>query len=452
MKYFQVFSFLFLSCLSLNAQNLQYPTKDCEGAAARPEGLHSWCNDDVDEYYNACECSFETAIKEYNAKKERLENELSALYNEKQGLTDRSSSLSNKAQEYQNRLIDEDNSNFSSDKDNALQNLRQAKAALEQAMVVEKKIQSLRSVLSVNGTIDQGGLARLEQMIGYLESDIERVQEMEPRRTLTLTSGNPGGSSEQGISGNSNTGLEDKSNVNEEGIESSEASKNVSSYQSEEQKRQQELVAEQIRAQKAEAERLQARNEAYAQAASVAANAMGQGISEGLITGMTLSYAMRLDESEADGVVTTVIGVPTYELGIQMGENANSGFTVGYGPGGAGIIYDSGSSYTYVTGLDIGILNFGELGGSHAFQISIGGEYGMGSGEYSDSRYFSSDEINEITDDVSFYGGHVNAKLMKFIFAGYGLGLANGTYTKNGESTEYEISYSKVTFGLRIPF
>ncbi|MHA6279365.1 hypothetical protein ACXYMT_04215 [Salinimicrobium sp. CAU 1759] len=193
-----------------------------------------------------------------------------------------------------------------------------------------------------------------------------------------------------------------------------------------------------------------ARNEAYAEAASIAAEGLAQGLSEGLITGMTLSYNMRSDESIAEGAVTTVLNVPTYELGIQMGENANSGFTIGYGPGGAGIIYDTGSSYTYVTGLDIGILNWGELGGSYAFQFSIGGEFGIGAGEYTDGGYYR-DDVDSITDDVTFYGGHLNAKLMKYFFAGYGYGLASGSYSSNGDFVDYEISYSKLTLGLRIP-
>lgn len=214
----------------------------------------------------------------------------------------------------------------------------------------------------------------------------------------------------------------------------------------------QERIEQQIRDQNAKIARLEAQNEAYAEAASIAAEGLATGISEGIITGLSLSYNMRSTEAESPiGAIPTVLRVGTYELGIQMGKNANSGFSVGYGPGGDEIIYDTSDSYTYVVGLDIGILNLLEFGNSYGFQLSVGGEYGSGSGTYTDSTY-NGDDIWDVTDDVSFYGGHINAKIMKFIVGGYGYGLANGSTTSNGETTEYELPYSKVTLGLRIPF
>lgn len=197
------------------------------------------------------------------------------------------------------------------------------------------------------------------------------------------------------------------------------------------------------------------KNEAYAEAASVAAQGLAQGLSEGLITGMTLSYNTRYEESDSPGAILTVLDVPTYELGIQMGEKANSGFSIGYGPGDEGVIYDSGSSYVYVTGLDIGILNLGKdvgaLTNCYAFQLSLGGEFGLGSGEFKDGGYYG-DEVVDVTEDLTFYGGHLNAKFMKYFFAGYGYGFANGSVTEDGETTEYDVLYSKITMGLRIPF
>lgn len=216
--------------------------------------------------------------------------------------------------------------------------------------------------------------------------------------------------------------------------------------------REQELIEQQKRDQNAKIARLEAQNKAYAEAASIAAEGLATGISEGIITGLSLSYNMRSWESDPPlGAMPTVLHNDTYELGIQMGKNANSGFSFGYGPGGDEIIYDTSDSYTYVVGLDIGILNLLEFGNSYALQLSVGGEYGSGSGSYTDSNY-NGDDVWDVTDDVSFYGGHINAKIMKFMVGGYGYGLANGSTTRDGETTEYDISYSKVTLGLRIPF
>ena len=69
--------------LPLQAQTLEYPQKNCQGASVTPEGLYSWCNDNVDEYYNECDCRYEKALKEYEARKEQLENQLRNLSSEK---------------------------------------------------------------------------------------------------------------------------------------------------------------------------------------------------------------------------------------------------------------------------------------------------------------------------------------------------------------------------------
>lgn len=180
---------------------------------------------------------------------------------------------------------------------------------------------------------------------------------------------------------------------------------------------------------------------------------LAKGVEEGILTGIILTYNMRADESEWEigDALTTAINTDTYELGIQMGKNANSGFSFGYGAGNAYIDNDSYSSYIYTAGIDIGILNLLEFDQVYAFQISIGGEFGGGGAEYTDSNY-SGSETWEIYEDVTFYGGHLNAKLMKYFVVAYGYGLSTGSVKKDGESKDFDEEYSKLTLGLRIPF
>lgn len=58
--------------VTINAQQLLPPQKNCEGAKAIPEDLKSWCEP---PYYNECECQFEKAMQEYRTKKKNYEEQ-----------------------------------------------------------------------------------------------------------------------------------------------------------------------------------------------------------------------------------------------------------------------------------------------------------------------------------------------------------------------------------------
>ena len=144
----------------------------------------------------------------------------------------------NNARDFQTKLNEEDNQNFDSDKSNSLNEFRQAKFYLERALVVEEKIQTLRSVISPYNTRNTGAIDQLKKMIAGLEKDIEFVRNMEPKKTLTLSSGSTSssGRSEYGSSssnGSSSTSdSSDNDDSNEYGEQETTYNKSTQSNQS----------------------------------------------------------------------------------------------------------------------------------------------------------------------------------------------------------------------------
>lgn len=66
--------------ITINAQQLVQPQKNCEGAKVIPEDLKSWCDP---KYYNKCECEFEKAMEEYRKQKKYYEDQLQKYNSEK---------------------------------------------------------------------------------------------------------------------------------------------------------------------------------------------------------------------------------------------------------------------------------------------------------------------------------------------------------------------------------
>ncbi|WP_029038769.1 hypothetical protein [Salinimicrobium xinjiangense] len=193
MKFFYT-SLLFITfSFSAISQTLEYPKYNCETAAA-PDDLRSWCHDDLDDYYNECECRHSKAVEAYEAKRKEIEDRIDALYSESSSLRDRQRAHESTGREYELKLTKEGNDNFDSDQANSIAAFEQAISVANQRLEVEEKILALRSQLSSSEITESRDITFIKKDLEGLKSKIEFVREMEPRRTLVLTSGNSFGS------------------------------------------------------------------------------------------------------------------------------------------------------------------------------------------------------------------------------------------------------------------
>ncbi|MAO11186.1 MAG: hypothetical protein CMC07_09955 [Flavobacteriaceae bacterium] len=136
-----IYIFLIILCynFSLQAQELKYPVKDCEGAKAIPEGLTSWCDT---KYYNACECNYERALATYKSEKKKVASELYSLNKKKDIAWEKYQNSMNEAQKYKDKL-NNDNPNYEADKAKALDALAEAKVYAQKAIYEQEEIDKL---------------------------------------------------------------------------------------------------------------------------------------------------------------------------------------------------------------------------------------------------------------------------------------------------------------------
>lgn len=195
MKFFYTTLLIFTFSFSAISQTLEYPKYNCQTAAV-PDDLRSWCHDDLDDYYNECECRYSKALEAYEAKRKEIKDRIDALNSESSNLRDRQRAHESTGREYELKLTEEDNDNFDSDQTNSIAAFEQAISVAKRRLEVEEKILSLRSQLSSTEITESRAISYIEGELKDLESKIEFVREMEPRRTLVLTSGQSFGSSD----------------------------------------------------------------------------------------------------------------------------------------------------------------------------------------------------------------------------------------------------------------
>lgn len=189
----------------LNAQ-LTYPKKDCEGAAAIPDDLISWC---LDKYYNQCECSYEKAIERYEAEKNRLDQKIKRLSAERTALDARINKNKNEATQLAFEITRSDYSGaFNSNHNYAISLMTGAVNDAKEAIAITEEMQ--QTFAAKNGGSPDSNATK------YRKTDLEILKnKLEEIRALTK----PEKASESIVissssSGNSSTNT--SSNTNEE--------------------------------------------------------------------------------------------------------------------------------------------------------------------------------------------------------------------------------------------
>lgn len=206
----------FLSLIfTLQAQNLNYPTKDCQGASVTPDDLYSWCHDSKDEYYNECECKFERALKDYHTQKEKLETKLEALYTKSDELKkkarnerDQSVSIASK--------INNESTNFEADKNSAISHLGSAIAYWEQVIEIREEINQVGR--RIHGSQYGNNKKYEESIIENLRDEIDVLENKKQIKTSDVSislSNNAESGNNQHSSSNWDEAENDKANTNE---------------------------------------------------------------------------------------------------------------------------------------------------------------------------------------------------------------------------------------------
>ncbi len=187
--------------------------------------------------------------------------------------------------------------------------------------------------------------------------------------------------------------------------------------------------------------------QAISNAASTATNAIVGGVSDGVITGLELLYNSRAYEGESNEL-SSIINNETYQLGLVMFDQQAAILNFGYGDPSTYQDNAEGSIFTF--GLDVNVLNI--LATPHAMKdnsyflkVSLGGEYGFGTADYSDEFR---GQVEFFEDEASFYGFHVGVKMVEYLSFGYGIGWYSGS--SNGE--DFSGEYNRWFAGIRIPF
>ncbi len=280
-------------------------------------------------------------------------------------------------------------------------------------------------------------------------------EENAPEKVITIPPSNDATSSSQdGNSSNKMDGTSSSSQGSEsEGFNQSNgqgqnntATDNPESNRAEQQAQELERLLEK---QRIEREREAARQQAVAQGAGQAIEGISAGAEAGVFTGLEFSYNFRLENEDAPSF--GVVGNSTYELAIVVGDKRNGYFSIGYGPAEASI-YDDASGSVYNFGAEFDLFKIGENfqgEGKHNARLSIGGEYGLGSIEYSD-EIGGVEETWEV--DGSYYGGHVSLKFGELLVLKYGIGAFTGTTDRDNTFEDLEGGYSKLSIGLRLLF
>lgn len=165
-----------------HSQTLEYPKKNCNGATARPDDLHSWCQDSVDDYYDECECNFEKAIKQYKRAVKKITSQIDQLSDKKEALEKQVNELTRDAEKISNSLYDGTSTNFNQDKtkvisyyQNVIEKKRKVLSLLEEICELNSKIEPKRNCNQNSSSITD------------IERKIYEIEELQPKKQIKLS-------------------------------------------------------------------------------------------------------------------------------------------------------------------------------------------------------------------------------------------------------------------------
>lgn len=175
--------------ISVFSQTLKYPKKNCEGASARPDDLHSWCQDSVDEYYDECECNFEKAIKRYNKAVKRIDEQRDQLSEKIATINSIIDSHTVNARQISDKIYDEVSENFESDKTEAISYYQKAIEEYKNIIAIRDDICALNRLINPNNYCDKN-TSIISTIKGY-ESSIESLRNLQETKKVTINIGSP---------------------------------------------------------------------------------------------------------------------------------------------------------------------------------------------------------------------------------------------------------------------